>query len=90
MTRLRMYPRDSAMHGAIEIRCFGGWLVVFPPVRAFGIRQQWRAYWSPNATPWHHGMVPLFRSRRPVDCSCEESTCPIPRYNAYDSEVEPL
>ena len=78
MQRWWRYPNDSAMHGAWELRCFGGYLVVFPPVRSFGQRQRLRAYWSPNATPWHHGMVPLVRLRRSVDCACGETTCPCP------------
>jgi hypothetical protein len=84
--RLHIYPRASAMHGAWELWCFGGYLLVFPPVRSCGERQRLRAYWSPNATPWHHGMVPLWGTRKPTDCSCDEPGCPMPR---WASEEDP-
>lgn len=84
MKRLHIYPCNCAMHGAVEIKCFGGWLVVFSPVTSFGVRRRWTAYWSPNGTPWHHGMVPLVRSRRSIDCSCGESGCPKPRQMATE------
>lgn len=78
MKRLHISPRDCAMHGAVELACFGGWLVVFPPVTACGVRRYFHAYWSPNATPWHHGMRPLWRVPRPKFCACGEVACPIP------------
>jgi hypothetical protein len=82
--RLHIYPKDSAMHGAWELRCFAGWLVLFPPVYACGERQRFRAYWSPNATPWHHRMVPLWGTRKPADCSCGEPGCPTPRWTGQE------
>lgn len=83
--RLTVYPKDSAMHGCWEVRCFGGWLCVFPPVMAFGARRGVRAYWSPNATPWHHRARHLWRSRPSMDCSCGEVACTKPRIPALDA-----
>ena len=82
MYRLHRYPKESAMHGAWEFQCFGGYLLLFPPCVSFRERQRLRIYWSPNATPWHHGMLPLWRSTRGNDCSCGEATCPTPRVQA--------
>ena len=82
---LTIYSRDSAMHGAFALACWGGQLVVFPPVRSWGHRQRTRAYWSPNGTPWHHGLVPLLRARRPTACVCGEPDCPIPRLSGEDT-----
>lgn len=73
-----IYPRECAMHGCIQVACFGGYLCVFPPIRAFGIWWPCHAYWSPNGTPWHHRMVPLIHSQRPTTCSCGAPDCPIP------------
>lgn len=46
-----IYPRDTAMHGAIEFRTPWGWVVIQPPVVSYGQRQRWFAYLSPDATP---------------------------------------
>ena len=77
--RATIYPTNCAMHGAVEIKCFGGWLVFFPPIKSFGEWQKLRCYWSPNATPWHHDMVPIICTKYPMDCSCGAMDCPIPR-----------
>lgn len=76
---LTIFARDCGMWGAWELRCFGGWLVVFPPVKAFKVRRKLRAYWSPNATPWHHGLRPFIRAKKSLDCSCGARDCPCPR-----------
>lgn len=88
LVRLTIFPRDCAMHGAWELACFGGYLVFFPPVKSFGTRQRLHAYWSPNATPWHHGMKPLIGYRRAVrrECVCGESDCPCPQQPAVEVE----
>lgn len=83
---LTIYPRDCAMRGAWELTCFGGYLVLFPPVRSCGQRQRLRAYWSPNGTPWHHRMRPLVRAKRASTCSCGEATCPCPSQPASETE----
>jgi hypothetical protein len=80
---LIIYPRNSAMHGCWELACFEGYLCVFPPVYAFGVWRRCHAYWSPNATPWHHGMRPLFRTNRPLSCVCGEPECPCPPQPAF-------
>jgi len=67
---ITFFPIDSAMKGAAEFRLFGGWVVLFPPVRAFGKWQPCQGYWSPNATPWHHAARKLFGRGRVVDNSC--------------------
>lgn len=45
---ITLYPFDSAMHGAINIRTRLGFLCVQPPSKHWG----WYVYLSPNATPW--------------------------------------
>jgi hypothetical protein len=76
---LTVYERNCAMYGCLELRCFGGWLCVFPPVFACGQWRTLRAYWSPNGTPWHHGMRPLIRARRSRECPCGAPDCSQPQ-----------
>lgn len=75
--RFTFYPFDSAMRGALEFTLGRGYVVIFPPSRK--PRRRSKAYWSPNATPWHHGMVPLWGCRVSLDCSCGKAECPRPK-----------
>ena len=43
----------NAMHVAINIRMFGGFLCFHPPMWCFGKWWRWYLYFSPNATPQH-------------------------------------
>lgn len=53
MTRFHVYPRESAMHGAIEFHTRRwGWVVIKPPMYAFGRWWKWCIYASPDATPY--------------------------------------
>lgn len=76
--RIVVYPANCAMYGAIEIKIFGGWLVIFPPIKSFGKWRKLRIYWSPNATSWHHGMIPIWRSKKSVSCYCGTVDCTVP------------
>lgn len=47
-----LYPRDCAMHGAVEFHTPWGWVVFKPPfVRSFGTAWPWSLYISSDATP---------------------------------------
>ena len=51
--RLTIYPRESAMHGAINIRTRRwGYVCIGLPMYSCGRWWPWFFYLSPNATPW--------------------------------------
>jgi len=48
---LHRYPIHCAMHGALEIKIFGKWLVIHPTTRPWNTKCSWYIYWSKDATP---------------------------------------
>lgn len=51
--RVHVYPRQSAMHGAVEITMRRGYLVVWLPFLTPRGSHPLGWYWSPDATPSH-------------------------------------
>lgn len=88
------FPIDCAMHGAVQIKTRRGWLVLFPPIRSYGHWWKSHGYWSPNATPWHHAMIPLWGCRKSTECVCGRVDCTAPKFSqeyydeAYGQERE--
>jgi len=68
--RVTLYGRN-AMHFAVNIVICGGYLCFRLPVTCFGRWWPLYAYWSPNATPWHHA-TRGFGEITPDDCVCDE------------------
>lgn len=65
-----VYGRN-AMHFAVNVRMFGGYLCVRLPLTCFGRWWPLYAYWSQNATPWHH-TTRGFGDIEPDMCVCDE------------------
>lgn len=67
---LHIYPRESAMHGAVEITIRGrGYITIYPPIRSTNRGWPWGVYFSPDATPSHErarGFGPYWRLRHRV------------------------
>ena len=59
--RFHKFSTDSAMHGALQVRCFGGYLVA----RVTHGQWRWSVFWSINGTPWAAwwGFGPGFEDR---------------------------
>jgi hypothetical protein len=66
----------------IELR--RGWLVI--QAGYFRRPRLPRIYWSPNATPWHHGARNVFRARyvEREECVCGQPDCTMPQERADD------
>jgi len=64
-----------------DVKLPKGWLVI----QAGRLRKPAlpRIYWSPNATPWHHGARSIFRANRVGHdrdrCVCDECRPPVVR-----------
>lgn len=74
MSLIHFYPKDSAMHGAVELRIFGGWVVWYPRWRTPAIWPRGYAFWSRNATSWHHSRRLLWGrwGNPPGKCVCDD------------------
>jgi hypothetical protein len=61
---------QNAMHWAVNIRIRGGYLCFRLPLLCFGRWWPLYAYWSENATPWHHSCVGFGHDKS--SCVCDD------------------
>ena len=56
----------NAMHGAVNVRWFGGWFCFKVPTKCFGVWWPAYCYWSPDGTPCGERVRWFWRPKKAV------------------------